>query len=82
MASQCSNVNISRAVKSTLNDLNEHLHFAVFETTSFTSSMLPSADDKILSAHLNLLEYKRKKVFVIIACWLRTTGKSLHAMPL
>lgn len=35
-------VNISSAVKNRLNDLNEHLNFAM----CFASSMLPSADDK------------------------------------
>lgn len=63
MTSQYSNVNISTAVKNTLNDLNEHLYFAVFDTTSFASSMLPSADDKIFSAHLNLLAVQKENVF-------------------
>lgn len=41
-----SDVKISRAVKNTLNDSNEHFHFAVFYPTSFASSVLPSGDDK------------------------------------
>lgn len=75
-------MNISRAVKNRLNDLNEHLNFAMFDITGFASSMLPSADDK-KSQHISFyLEDKKKMcvIIVIIVCGLRTVASSFHTV--